>query len=57
MEYSFVQGLVKACKYIVIFGLPVLVDRFVVAYPGYAQLTVGGLLVLLVNFIKIRYSK
>jgi len=56
MEYSFKEGFVKAIKYIVLFGLPVLVDQFVVTFPQYAQLTVGGILVLLVNLLKVKYG-
>ena len=51
-DFSWKQMFVKGCKYIVIFGLPKLVDIFIVAYPEWAQLTVGGALVMLVNLLK-----
>jgi hypothetical protein len=54
MRYSLKIGLVKALKYIVIFALPILVDQFVVAFPQFAQLTVGGILVMLTNYLKIK---
>lgn len=57
MKYSLKIGLLKALKYIAIFALPVLVDQFVVAYPQLAQLTVGGILVMLTNYLKIKAQK
>lgn len=54
MKFSFKQMFLKGLKYAVIFVLPVLVDRFVVAYPEWAQLTVGGVLVMAVNYLKVR---
>lgn len=57
MNYSLKQGLLKGVKYFVIFLLPVLVDKFVIGYPEYAQLTIGGLLVILVNYLKIKFGK
>lgn len=57
MKYSLKIGLVKALKYIAIFALPLLVDQFVVAFPQFAQLTVGGILVMLANYLKIKAQK
>jgi len=57
MKYSLKIGLLKALKYIAIFALPVLVNQFVVAYPQLAQLTVGGILVMLTNYLKIKAQK
>ena len=57
MKYSLKIGLLKALKYIAIFALPVVVDQFVVAYPQLAQLTVGGILVMLTNYLKIKAQK
>ena len=54
--YSLKQGLLKAVKYFVIFALPVLVDRFLYSFPELAQLTVGGILVALVNLAKVKYG-
>ena len=55
-KYDWKVGLSKGFKYVVIFLVPVIIDKFIVAYPELAQLTVGGLLVMLVNFIKIKYD-
>ena len=52
--YSFKTGLGKAVKYVIIFLLPQLVDQFIVSYPEYAQLSIGGLLVLLSNYLKVK---
>ena len=53
-EFSYKANLIKGLKYFVIFLLPVLVDKFLVAYPDLAQLTVGALLVMLVNLLKVK---
>lgn len=52
-QYSLKQGFYKAVKYVVLFVLPVLVDRFVVSYPEWAQLTLGGALVFATNWLKM----
>lgn len=41
-------------KYLVLFVLPIAVDKFIVQYPAIAQLTVGALLVGLVDFLKFK---
>ena len=56
MRYDWKIGATKALKFIVIFLVPVLVDNFIVAFPEIAQLTVGGLLVFLVNWLKIQFD-
>ena len=53
-EYSFKITVMKGLKYFVIFLLPVLVDKFIIQYPELAQLTVGGGLVMFVNWLKIK---
>ena len=52
--YSLKHGLIKALKYVVIFILPVLFDRFVISYPEIAQLSVAGILVLSLNYLKVK---
>jgi hypothetical protein len=52
--FSFKKNLGKGIKYSVIFLLPFLVDKFIIAYPEWAQLTIGGLLVMLVNWLKVQ---
>ena len=54
MKYSILKGLKKSIKVIVLFAIPVLIDAFWVSYPEIAQLTVGGLLNLGWNFLKVR---
>jgi hypothetical protein len=56
-EYSFKITLIKGAKYFGIFLLPLLVDRFIISYPDIAQLTVGGLLVMIANYVKMKSSK
>ena len=53
-EFSYKQNLLKGVKYLVIFILPFLVDQFIVSYPQVAQLTVGAILVMGVNLLKVR---
>lgn len=44
----------KGIRTLVLFGLPVLVDKFLVQFPEVAQLSLGALLVMLVNVLKVR---
>lgn len=52
MTYNFSITIKKVLKILVLFVLPVLVDRFIIEYPFIAQLTIGGLLVGLVDYLK-----
>lgn len=52
--FSVKKMVLKGVKVFVVFLLPWLVDRFFLEYPQLAQLTVGGLLYMLVNFLKVR---
>ncbi|OGT23774.1 MAG: hypothetical protein A2W47_04300 [Gammaproteobacteria bacterium RIFCSPHIGHO2_12_38_15] len=54
--YSIKQGVAKSFKYFILFALPVLVDKLVVSYPAFFQLSIGALLVMIVNVLKIKYS-
>jgi hypothetical protein len=56
-EYSFKITLIKGAKYFCIFLLPLLVDKFIISYPEIAQLTVGGILVMIANYAKFNFSK
>ena len=49
MNYSFLKGLKKSVITVIIFAVPVLVGQF----PEIANLTLGGILVLLVNYLKV----
>lgn len=53
-HFSFKLMALKGLKYVVIFGLPMLVDKFIVSYPEYAQLSIAGALVMLVNYLKLK---
>jgi len=53
-SYSFKKTIGKVIKYFIIFLLPVLVDQFIVQYPEIAQLTVGAILVGVVNYLKVK---
>ena len=52
MKYSFLKGIVKSAVAVLLVGLPVVVQ---VLPAEWMNLTVGGLLVLLVNFLKVKY--
>ena len=52
MDYSYAKTLKKGVKYFVIFILPFLVDKLIVSYPEIAQLTIGGILVMLADYAK-----
>lgn len=52
-KYSFVKGLIKSVKYAVIF----LVAGLIVGLkPEIKELTIGGALVLVLNFIKTNWD-
>lgn len=51
-KFSWLKMVKKGVAVFVMFLLPWLVDQFLIAFPDIAQLTVGGLLVMLVNFLK-----
>jgi len=53
MNYSFVTGILKGIKYAILF----LVAGLIVGLkPEIKELTVGGALVLLLNFLKIKFG-
>lgn len=54
MTYSLKTTLLKVVKYFVAFLLPVLVNQFIVSYPQIAQLTVGAILLGILNWLKNR---
>jgi hypothetical protein len=55
-EYSFLVGLSKGIKYFIIFFIPYVISLFV-DFPSMYQLMTGGLLVVVLNYIKIRILK
>ncbi len=56
MNYSWKKTGVKVIKYFIIFLLPALVDKFIIVYPEIAQLSVGAILVGILNWLKIKYG-
>lgn len=56
MNYSFKKTLIKIVKYFVIFVIPFLVDKWIIAYPEIAQISIGALLVGIANYVKVRFS-
>ena len=56
MEYSFKKGLQKGVVAFVLFLLPFLIDQFIVQCPELAQLTIGSVLVMGANFLKVKYA-
>ena len=52
--YSFPKTLGKGIKYFVIFVLPYLVSQFIYQMPDIANLTLGALLVMAVNWLKVK---
>ena len=53
-NYSYSKTIKKGLRVFVLFLLPILVDKFIIAYPELAQLTIGGILVMGVNYLKHR---
>lgn len=53
MKYSYKKGLKKGIVSAIIFAIPLMMLQF----PEYAELTIGGLGVILVNYLKVKYSK
>lgn len=54
IEFSYKKMMIKGVKFFVIFLVPVLVDKFIVSYPQIAQLTISGMLVMGVNYLKVK---
>lgn len=52
-NYSFVKGLVKGIVAFILFAAPF----FITNYPELANLTIGAVLTILVNFLKVKYWK
>jgi hypothetical protein len=53
-KYSFWKGVKKAVLSVILVGAPIVIS----ALPAqWMDITLGGLLVLVVNFIKVKYVK
>ena len=44
----------KGLRVLVVFALPMAVDQFVVSYPQIAQLSIGSLLIMGLNYLKLK---
>lgn len=53
MQFSLKKMVLKGMKVFVVFLLPFLVDKFLVNYPEVAQLSVGAVLYMLLNWLKV----
>jgi len=56
-NYDIMLTLKKGVKYLVLFGIPKIIDMFIMAYPEYAQLGLGAGLVMFANYMKHGYEK
>ena len=54
MNYSVKKGVIKIVKYFLIFLIPALVSAIIVEFPQVYQISVGALLVGLVNYLKVK---
>ncbi len=52
-KYSWLKGVKKSLTMVAIFGIPLLLNIF----PDIANLTIGGILVMFVNYLKVKSSK
>ncbi len=53
-KYSFLKGLWKGMLGVVLVGAPILVSALPQEWMNY---TIGGVLLMIVNFLKVRYAK
>ena len=53
MNYSFLKGIKKGVVSAIIFAVPLILLN----NPDWANLTIGGVLVVAVNFLKVKYIK
>jgi len=53
MEYKFSKGVKKGALGFIIFALPIAFANF----PDWANLTLGSLGIMLVNYLKVQYSQ
>jgi len=56
MEFSYKIMWQKGLKYFVAFVFPFLVDSFIMAMPDIANLTIGACLLMLCNYLKVRFG-
>jgi len=49
---TYIKSLIKAIKYPLIIGIGVLIAGFIGNHPQYAEMSVGGLLILIYDIVK-----
>jgi len=54
--YSYRKSIKKGIKYAIIIGLGIFISGFAKVYPEYAQLTIGGLLVMVYDYLKHKWG-
>ena len=56
VKYSWIQGIVKAVKYIAIFAIAGLTPAMILSFvpQPVKELTVAGIIVLVLNFLKVK---
>ena len=56
MTYSVYKTIRKVAKWAILFAIPMLVNAFIVAYPAWAQLSIGAALVAIADALKHGYG-
>jgi len=54
LKYSIKKGIIKGLKYFVIFLIPVIIDKVAISFPVFWQMTTGGVIVIIYNYLKIK---
>lgn len=54
--FSWKKSVMKGVKYCVLYGLPLLVGKLAEFHPEWMSLSVGTILTMLVNVLKVRYG-
>jgi len=57
MTYSFLKGLGKSALSFLVFLAPFILTSFIDNFPAIANLTIGAVLTLLVNYLKVKGKK
>jgi len=57
MKYELSKGLWKGIIAFICFIIPFLASQFIIQFPDIANLTIGAVLIMIVNYIKISLAK
>jgi len=55
-EFSYLQMLLKGVKFFIVFGLAIMITQGTSQYPEILELTVGGILVMTLNMLKVKWN-